>query len=96
MEIQILSGDQQSAVEKFADSIGVPPSKCRGDVTPEGKAQIVGDLTAARATIMAGDGFNDSGALAAATVGIAMGSGEQINLEAADVLIPVPRPQYNW
>ena len=28
MEIQILSGDQQSAVEKFADSIGIPPSKC--------------------------------------------------------------------
>ena len=92
MEIQILSGDQQSAVEKFADSIGVPPSKCRGDVTPEGKAQIVRDLTAARSTIMAGDGFNDSGALAAATVGIAMGSGEQINLEAADVLIPGQDP----
>ena len=93
MEIQILSGDRQSAVEKFGDSLGIPPSKCRGDVTPEGKAKIVADLTSARSTVMAGDGFNDSGALAAATVGIAMGSGEQINLEAADVLIPGQDPK---
>ena len=92
MEVQILSGDQQDAVEKFGSSLGIPPSKCRGGVTPEEKAKIVDDLTNARVTLMAGDGFNDSGALAAASVGIAMGSGEQINLEAADVLIPGQDP----
>ena len=92
MEVQILSGDQQGAVEKFGSSLGIPPSKCRGGVTPEEKAKIVDDLTNARVTLMAGDGFNDSGALAAASVGIAMGSGEQINLEAADVLIPGQDP----
>lgn len=42
---------------------------------------------------MAGDGFNDSGALAAADIGVAVGSGEQVNLDAADVLIPGEDPR---
>ena len=46
-----------------------------------------------RRTLMAGDGFNDAAALAVAALGIAVGSGEQVNLDAADVLIPGEDPR---
>ena len=91
--VEILSGDEQSSVESFAKKIGIDPNICRGNVDPEGKAQWVMDRSKARKTLMAGDGFNDAGALAAANIGVAVGSGDQVNLEAADVLIPGDDPR---
>ena len=91
--VEILSGDEQASVEAFAQRLGIPSSSCRGGVDPEGKAQWVSERSKARRTLMAGDGFNDAGALAAAHVGVAVGSGEQVNLDAADVLIPGEDPR---
>ena len=91
--VEILSGDEQSSVESFAKQLGIDPNICRGNVDPEGKAQWVIDRSKARRTLMAGDGFNDAGALAAANIGVAVGSGDQVNLEAADVLIPGDDPR---
>ncbi len=91
--VEILSGDEQSSVESFATQLGIDPSICRGNVDPEGKAQWVEERSKARSTLMAGDGFNDAGALAAANIGVAVGSGDQVNLEAADVLIPGDDPR---
>tara|TARA_B110000003_G_scaffold167647_1_gene167641 strand:+ start:858 stop:3533 length:2676 start_codon:yes stop_codon:yes gene_type:complete len=91
--VEILSGDEQSSVESFARELGIDPSICRGNVDPEGKAKWVEERSKARRTLMAGDGFNDAGALAAANIGVAVGSGDQVNLEAADVLIPGDDPR---
>ena len=91
--VEILSGDEQSAVEIFGRSIGLDTTNCTGNVTPEQKASYVQKRSVARQTLMAGDGFNDAGALAVADVGVAVGSGDQVNLEAADVLIPGEDPR---
>ena len=91
--VEILSGDEQASVEAFAERLGINPEICRGNVDPEGKASWVAERAKLSRTLMAGDGFNDSGALAAADIGVAVGSGEQVNLDAADVLIPGEDPR---
>ncbi|MEC7706594.1 MAG: cation-translocating P-type ATPase [Candidatus Thermoplasmatota archaeon] len=93
VKVEILSGDEQASVEAFGARLGIPNGSCRGGVDPESKAQWVSERSKSRRTLMAGDGFNDAGALAAAHVGIAVGSGEQVNLDAADVLIPGEDPR---
>ena len=92
IEIQILSGDEQASVESFAKKLGLIPEICRGGIDPEGKAIFISEKISTNNTLMAGDGFNDASALAVANLGIAIGSGEQVNLDAADVLIPGHNP----
>jgi len=90
---EILSGDEQASVEAFAREIGMDSSMCKGGFDPEQKAEYVRQRSSNVRTLMAGDGFNDAGALAAADIGVAVGSGDQVNLDAADVLIPGQDPR---
>ena len=93
INVEILSGDNQDSVSVLAKSIGIPESAAHGEMTPEGKVQWVQDRSKTHITMMVGDGFNDAAAMAAADIGIAIGTGESANLEAADVLIPGDDPR---
>jgi Cd2+/Zn2+-exporting ATPase len=93
INIEILSGDHQDAVSEFARSVGLPESAAHGGLSPEEKVQWVEARSSSHVTMMVGDGFNDAAALAIADVGVAIGTGESVNLEAADVLVPGDDPR---
>ncbi|MAK40693.1 MAG: hypothetical protein CL993_03075 [Euryarchaeota archaeon] len=93
IQVEILSGDEQASVEEFAKTVDIKPSICKGNINPEQKAIYVSKKSADIPTLMVGDGINDAGALAAADIGVAMGSGEQVNMDAADILIPGQDPR---
>ena len=93
INVEILSGDNQDAVDALAKSLGVQGNAARGEMTPEGKVEWVQNRSKTHVTMMVGDGFNDAAAMAAADIGIAIGTGESANLEAADVLIPGDDPR---
>ena len=82
----LLSGDAERVVAAAAAEVGI--SQARGAVLPADKSTTVEELRAAGKTVgMIGDGINDAPALAAANVGIAMGSGTDIAMETAAVTL---------
>ena len=91
--VEILSGDNQAAVTAFASNVGLDTKHAHGNLSPEDKVNWVKARSKTHVTMMVGDGFNDSAALAAADVGVAVGTGETVNLEAADILIPGDDPR---
>lgn len=91
--VEILSGDHPAAVTEFARTVGLPESAAHGGLSPEQKVAWVKGRSKSHITMMVGDGFNDAAALAVADVGVAVGTGETVNLEAADILIPGDDPR---
>jgi heavy metal translocating P-type ATPase len=81
----ILSGDRESEVHYLAAYVGI--TDVRAQQTPEEKLAIVRKETAAAHTLYVGDGLNDAPAMMAATVGIAIGSRNDVTTEAASVVI---------
>ncbi len=92
IKVELLSGDNQESVNNTATELGIPLNICRGGLTPEQKVEWVKQRSNTHITLMAGDGFNDAAAMAIADVGISVGNKEQLNLDAADVMIPNERP----
>ena len=89
-QVGILSGDAQRVVDRVARRTGVPAALAMGDQSPEQKLQVVQQAPALRSqgtTVMVGDGVNDSAALAAAGVGIAVSGSAEASLSAASVYL---------
>jgi Cu2+-exporting ATPase len=88
--VGILSGDDQRVVTATGQRLGLPRGDCLGGMTPEAKLDLVSGHTVRETVVMIGDGVNDTGALAAATVGVAVSGGAEAALGAADVFVARP------
>ena len=90
VHVRMLSGDRSEAALAIAEAVGIHPEAVKAGVSPEDKADVVRHMKSTH--VMVGDGINDAAALAASTVGVAVGSGTSIAIDAADVVIPAHRP----
>jgi Cu+-exporting ATPase len=81
----LLSGDNKSVSEAIGKKLGF--DEIRSELLPEDKVNIITELRKSYNVAMVGDGINDAPALAAANVAIAMGSGTDVSISAADIVL---------
>jgi Cu+-exporting ATPase len=86
IRIVMLTGDDRTTAQAVAAKLGI--TEFEADILPEGKNEIVRRLgREGRSVAMAGDGVNDAPALAASSVGIAMGTGTDVAMQSAGVTL---------
>jgi Cu+-exporting ATPase len=88
----MLTGDNRAAAQAVAARLGI--DEVRAEILPADKAEAVAELRRAESRVaMVGDGVNDAPALAAADLGVAMGSGTDVAMHAAGVTLMRPDPR---
>ncbi|WP_428954569.1 heavy metal translocating P-type ATPase [Streptomyces sp. cg35] len=84
----LLTGDNRAAAAAVAQAVGIDPGQVIAEVLPQDKVDVIRQLQAeGRGVAMAGDGVNDAAALAAADLGLAMGTGTDAAIEAGDLTL---------
>ena len=81
----MLTGDRKKTADAIASEVGV--DEVVAEVLPDGKEEVIRELMTQGRTAMVGDGINDAPALTRANVGIAIGAGTDVALDAADVVL---------
>ncbi len=86
--VYMLTGDNARTAQAVAAAVGINPAHVIAEVLPEDKVRRIESLKAeGLAVAMIGDGINDSPALAAADIGVAMGGGSDIAIETGDIVL---------
>lgn len=82
----LLTGDNEAVARRIAEEVGI--DTVIAEVLPEGKVKVITDLQGEGRTVaMIGDGVNDAAALAQADLGLAMGTGTDVAIEASDITL---------
>jgi copper-exporting ATPase len=85
IKVVMLTGDNEQTARAIGKQAGV--DEVIAGVLPDGKEQVIGSLKQQGRTIMVGDGINDAPALTRADIGIAIGAGADIAMDAADIVL---------
>lgn len=94
MQAHLLTGDNRGSAEAVATTLGIDADKVHAQVLPADKAQVIQRLRLSYRVAMVGDGINDAPALASADIGIAMGSGTDVAIQAAGITLMRDDPQW--